>query len=100
MMIAKPRYMCSNGAASIGLRRHPIADDRMISVLSVTDADSGRQFVIEVTVDDLRGLLLDAKKLLTADARTVREWWEELANGDDNPPRAATLPRTTTETKC
>jgi hypothetical protein len=78
-----PRTRC----ASIGVARDPERDDLMCACLRVSDID-GKQWAIDLTLDDVKHLLLDLRSLLEADQATVDRWWRQLASGADGRPRA------------
>jgi hypothetical protein len=85
------RYLQATGDASVGLVRHPRLHDRMLPLLRFTTAD-GRQFQVELTVADVRGIGHDVIQLFSADRAEVSSWWSRLADGSDGRPRAAPVP--------
>ena len=63
-------------------------DDRMSAALKFTDADTGRQWVVDLTLVDVRNLTADLVELLFANEIQVRRWWQTLADGSDGRPKA------------
>jgi hypothetical protein len=82
-IVPSSRVLTSSGDAKIGLTRDPAAHDRMRAVLTFRDV-AGRGVVVELAPSDLRGILHDALKLVSADNREVRGWWAALT-ADERP---------------
>jgi hypothetical protein len=49
--------------ATIGVTRHPELDDRMSACLQISDVD-GRQWVIDLDIDDIKRLYCDLRMML------------------------------------
>ena len=83
-----PLRVRTNADVSVGLMRHPTADDRMVAVLEFRDTHTGRRYIVELSAADLRNLRADCERLLNADQTLVSRWWAVLANGTDGRPKA------------
>ncbi|MDZ4268225.1 MAG: hypothetical protein U1D00_21475 [Mycobacterium sp.] len=81
----------SRGDALIGVTRDERYGDRMRGVLVLTDT-SGCEWRIDLKPAELRGLVLDAVKLLTADPREIRSWWRRLTDEDASGAGAPAAP--------
>jgi hypothetical protein len=82
----------SSGDASIGVTRDPQVDDRMSAALIVTDT-TGKQYTIDLTLDDVKNLHADLATLLGARQSQVDQLWQRLADGRDGRPRAKVTTR-------
>ena len=90
-------YLEATGNAGVGLTRHRERHDRMTPVLQFTTTD-GRQFEVELTVADLKGIGHDIVQLFSASADEVASWWRTLADGSDGRPEAAAFLGTQSKT--
>ena len=75
------RFLRSAGGASVGLARHR-TENRMVPLLRF-ETREGKQFQVELTPDDVRGIGHDIVMLLSADQAEVTAWWQALADGSD-----------------
>jgi hypothetical protein len=71
-----------------GITRREDADNLMAAALTYTGAD-GEFHVVDLELDDVKGVFEDAARLLGANAEQVALWWRRLADGRDGRPRAA-----------
>ena len=88
------RFLRSAGGASVGLARHR-TENRMVPLLRF-ETREGKQFQVELTIDDVRGIGHDIVMLLSADQAEVAAWWRNLADGSDGRPMAPKPLRGTT----
>ena len=78
-----PRRIHSSGDAMIGLGRDHRHPDRMRALLTFSDRGN-RSYQVDLAPIELRNLLADALKMLTADQAEVSTWWRRLTA--DDPP--------------
>ena len=93
MTMAIPRKRATkrqraSGDMSLGITRREDADNLMGAALTYTAAD-GEFHVVDLELDDVKGVFEDAARLLGANAEQVALWWRRLADGRDGRPRAA-----------
>ena len=87
-------YLEATGDAGVGLARHRELHDRMIPLLRFTTTD-GRQFQIELTVDDLRGIGHDLSRAVQRrSGRSQLMVAARLADGADGQSEGRSGPST------
>jgi hypothetical protein len=74
-----PRFLRSRGGAKLALARHR-TEARMVPLLQLTTAVGA--FQIEFGADELRAVLSDALRLVSADPAEVASWWSHLSGID------------------
>jgi hypothetical protein len=81
-----PLVIRSRGDAQIKLavdRRHP---NRMRAILTLSDEVIGRPIIVELAAAELRNVLGDALRLISADQREVDRWWTQLRDNSRPEP--------------
>jgi hypothetical protein len=84
-----PLIIRSRGDAQIKLAVDPQHPNRMRAILTLSDEVIGRPIIVELAADELRNVLGDALRLISADQREVDQWWMQLR---DKPRPEPALP--------
>jgi hypothetical protein len=88
-LMPTPLIIRSRGDAQIKLAVDPQHPNRIRAILTLSDEVIGRPIIVELAADELRNVLGDALRLISADKREVDQWWMQLR---DKPRPEPALP--------